>query len=133
MFISDSDYVRSNTHSFEEKNEVKFKQDNKYQLEQCGMPENIPYILTKGVVCLKNQRFLDQMSRYAWKWRLSVQYLSQFLHFGIVWWLINRKFRTSINNIQFHHDEERALGAILSDSELELVINRNLMIRNKFT
>ena len=47
MFISYSDYVRSNTHSFEEKNEVKFKQDNKYQLEQCSMPENIPYILTK--------------------------------------------------------------------------------------
>ena len=47
MFISYSDYVRSNTHSFEEKNEVKFKQNNKYQLEQCGTPENIPYILTK--------------------------------------------------------------------------------------
>ena len=47
MFISYSDYVRSNTHSFEEKNEVKFKHDNKYQLEQCGTPENIPYILTK--------------------------------------------------------------------------------------
>ena len=47
MFISYNDYIRSDTHSFEEKNEVKFKQDNKYQLEQCGTPENIPYILTR--------------------------------------------------------------------------------------
>ena len=48
MFISYSDYIRYDIHSFEEKTEVKFKQDNKYQLEQCGMPENIPYILTRG-------------------------------------------------------------------------------------
>ena len=34
--------------------------------------------------------------------------------------------------LQFDHDKERALGAILSDSELELVINSNLMITNKF-
>ena len=45
--MSYSYYIRSNTHIFKEKNEVKFKQSNKYQLEQCGTPENIPYILTK--------------------------------------------------------------------------------------
>ena len=44
MFISYSNYIRFDTRSFEEKNEVKFKQDNKYQLKQCGTPENIPYI-----------------------------------------------------------------------------------------
>ena len=48
MLISYSDYIRSDTHSFKEKNEVKFKQDNKYQIEQCSTPENIPYILTRG-------------------------------------------------------------------------------------
>ena len=47
MFISYSNYIRSDTRSFEEKNEVKFKQDNKYQLKQCGTPENIPYILAR--------------------------------------------------------------------------------------
>ena len=46
MFISYSNYIRS-TRSFEEKNEVKFKQDKKYQLKQCGTPENIPYILAR--------------------------------------------------------------------------------------
>ena len=33
----------------------------------------------------------------------------------------------------FNHNEERALRAMLSDSDLDLVINRNLMITNKFT
>ena len=47
MFISYSNYIRSDTRSFEEKNEVKFKQDNKYQLKQCSTPENIPYILAR--------------------------------------------------------------------------------------
>ena len=47
MFISYSNYIRSDTRSFEEKNEVKFKQDNKYQLKQFGTPENIPYILAR--------------------------------------------------------------------------------------
>ena len=45
--ISYSNYLRSGTRSFEEKNEVKFKQDNKYQLKQCGTPENTPYILAR--------------------------------------------------------------------------------------
>ena len=47
MFISYSNYLRSDARSFEEKNEVKFKQDNKYQLKQCSTPENIPYILAR--------------------------------------------------------------------------------------
>ena len=32
MFISYSDYIRSDTHSFEEKNEVKFKQDKQISI-----------------------------------------------------------------------------------------------------
>ena len=63
--ISNSKYLRSGTRIFEEENEVKFKQDNKYQLKQCGTPENIPYILARRRGTPEKSTFLDQISRYA--------------------------------------------------------------------
>ena len=58
MFISYSNYIRSDTRSFEEKNEVKFKQDNKYQLKQFSTPENIPYILARRLGTPEKSTFL---------------------------------------------------------------------------
>ena len=65
VLISNSNYIRSDTCSFEEKNEVKFKKDNKYQLKQCGMPENIPYILARRRGTPEKSMFLDQISQFA--------------------------------------------------------------------
>ena len=86
MFISYSNYIRSDTRSFKEKNEIKFKQDNKYQLEQCGTPENIPYILARRLGTPEKSTFFFFRSNKSVRLKMKTlnTALPQFLHFGLV-------------------------------------------------